>query len=80
MNTKLTLSLEEPIIAKAKIYAKNTGRSLSELVENYFKTLTVDSENQKISNSLSEIVGKVKLPTDFDEKKELLKYYEEKHL
>ena len=32
MNTKLTLSLEKEVIEKAKIYAKGTGRSLSEMV------------------------------------------------
>ena len=44
MNTKLTLSLEKTVIEEAKSYAKKTGRSLSELVENYFKSLTEKSE------------------------------------
>lgn len=33
MTTKLTLTVEESIIIKAKAYAKHTGRSLSELIE-----------------------------------------------
>ena len=44
MNTKLTLSLEKSVIEEAKSYAKKTGRSLSELVENYFRNLTEKSE------------------------------------
>ena len=40
MNTKLTLSLDKEIIEQAKIYAKGTGRSLSEMVESYFKSLS----------------------------------------
>ena len=37
MNTKLTLTVEKKVIAKAKSYAKKQNRSLSKLVENYFK-------------------------------------------
>ncbi|GEM_PF-1491281 len=42
MATKLTLTVEERIIEKAKAYAKQTGRSLSELVENYLDTALLD--------------------------------------
>ena len=35
MDTKLTLTLEQNIIIKAKIYAKKNKRSLSDLIENY---------------------------------------------
>ncbi|MEM9836528.1 MAG: DUF6364 family protein [Bacteroidota bacterium] len=42
MNTKLTLTLEKEVIQVAKAYAKEKGQSLSELVENYFKYITVD--------------------------------------
>ena len=80
MSTKLTLTVEKQIIDIAKSYAKNTGRSLSELVENYFKTLILEPDNNSMSTSLKELVGFVNLPNDFDEKKELLAYYENKHL
>jgi len=43
MNTKLTLTVEEEIIADAKAYAKKRGQSLSDLVENYFKLLTKEN-------------------------------------
>ena len=80
MTTKLTLSIEKSIIKRAKVYAKNTGRSLSEIVENYLDTITQKGDNELISNKLKNIVGAVKLPEDFDEEKELRNYYEEKHL
>lgn len=80
MTTKLTLTVEKSIIESAKIYAKNTGRSLSELVENYLETLTEDNANQKISPKLKKIIGAVSLPKDFDEEKELRSYVENKHL
>jgi hypothetical protein len=81
MTTKLTLTVEENIIKKAKSYAKNTGRSLSELIETYLETLTEDRhETQQISPKLKKLAGSIKLPTDFDEKRELNIYFESKHL
>ncbi len=80
MTAKLTLTIEESVIIKAKSYAKNTGRSLSELIENYLETITSEHEEKKdISSKLSKIVGSVKLPEDFDEDQELQNYLEEKH-
>jgi len=81
MNTKLTLTVEESVIKKAKSYAKSTGRSLSELVENYLYTLTNEKEDRtQISSNLRKLAGSVKLPADFDEKAELKTYFENKHL
>ena len=81
MITKLTLLVEENIVKKAESYAKQTGRSLSELVETYLETLTEDhGETLQISAKLKKLVGSVKLPADFDEKKELTAYFERRHL
>ncbi len=80
MTTKLTLTVEKSIIERAKIYAKSTGRSLSELIENYLETVTQDAGDEKRSPKLKKIVGSVKLPKNFDEEKELRSYFEEKHL
>jgi hypothetical protein len=43
MDSKLTLSLDKDLAKKAKIYARSKGRSLSDLVESYFKVLTSKS-------------------------------------
>lgn len=85
MNTKLTLSLEKEVIEQAKIYAKGTGRSLSEMVENYFRNLTLNSKELKnneaeIESKLRKITGIITLPPDFDEKKVIQEYLEEKYL
>ncbi|WP_335966975.1 DUF6364 family protein [Galbibacter sp. PAP.153] len=40
MNTKLTLTIEKEIIERAKNYAKEKNRSLSDIIENYLKMLT----------------------------------------
>ncbi len=80
MTTKLTLTVEKEVIERAKSYAKNSGRSLSELIEQYLDTITQENNNQPISPKLKKLVGSVKLPKGFDEKKELQSYLEKKHL
>ncbi len=80
MTTKLTLTVEKSVIERAKSYAKNTGRSLSEIIENYLTTLTNENDNDQLSPKLKKIVGIITLPEDFDEKAELRKALEKKHL
>ncbi len=80
MTTKLTLTIDKSIIERAKSYAKHTGRSLSELIENYLETITQESGEEKISPKLNKIVGSVKIPRNFDQEKELRSYFESKHL
>lgn len=80
MTTKLTLTVEKSVIERAKAYARNTGRSLSEIIEAYLAGLTNNENETKLSPKLKKLVGSVKLPANFDEKKELLNYLEKKHL
>ena len=75
MITKLTLTIEQTLIEKAKKYAKEKGRSLSDIVENYFKVIVkekgiVKSELTPITDSLR---GSFKIPKNFEYKKELKK-------
>ena len=86
MNTKLTLSLEKEVIEQAKIYAKGTGRSLSEMVENYFKSLVEKSKSKNnkeeyddIHPSIKKLIGRITLPEDFDIKKAREEHYKEKY-
>lgn len=80
MTTKLTLTVEKATIEKAKSYAKNTGKSLSEIIENYLETITQENTGEHLSPKLKKIVGSVKLPKNFNEKKELDTYFQKKHL
>lgn len=80
MSTKLTLTVDKSVIERAKAYAKHTGRSLSELVESYLETIIQEDKEEQLSPKLKKIVGAVKLPKNFDEKKELRAYLEKKHL
>ena len=82
MDTKLTLTIEQNLIARAKDYARDQGRSLSDLVENYFKLLLSDdytSENE-ISSVVKELRGSFQAPEDFDYKKALQEEIIKKHL
>ena len=82
MNTKLTLTIEQEIIKKAKKYAKDKNRSLSDIIENYLKLIT--DENSGTENNLSPAVeslkGSFKPPKDFDYKKQLQDRLEKKYL
>ena len=80
MTTKLTLTVEKSVIERAKSYAKNTGRSLSEIIENYLTTITKESANDELSPKLKKLDGVVNLTEDFDEKAELRSALEKKHL
>ncbi|HPN69853.1 MAG TPA: DUF6364 family protein [Saprospiraceae bacterium] len=80
MTSKLTLTVEKSVIERAKSYAKNTGRSLSEIIETYLTTITNESTNNDLSPKLKKLVGVVKLPDNFDEKEELRSALEKKHL
>ncbi len=82
MNTKLTLTIEQKLIDKAKIYAKSQGRSLSDIIENYLKVITKEENTQVISSSpiASSLRGSFKAPENFDYKEELSKTLSKKYL
>lgn len=72
MTTKLTLTIDDSVVEAAKIYVRNNGKSLSGMVENYLKSITASEEtNAKLSPKVAKLLGSVKLPDDFDYKKEL---------
>jgi hypothetical protein len=87
MDTKLTLNINKNVVNRAKKYAKKQGRSLSDVVENYLKAITInekiDEEEfmSKISPEIRELVGIAgKAPKNFDYKKEIEDYLTKKYL
>ena len=82
MSTKLTLTVEKTVIEKAKIYAKSKGRSLSDIIENYLKTLTSEGsiDNSDLSPLVKSMKGAFKMPEDFDYKKDLTDALSDKYL
>jgi hypothetical protein len=72
MTTKLTLTIDDTVIEVAKKYAKNKGKSLSSIIENYLMTLTAtESKEETISPEILKLMGVIELPEDFDYKKAL---------
>ena len=84
MQTKLTLTIEQDVIQSAKEYAKKQKRSLSNIVEEYLKSLsTIKSKDKrtKFSKIVNELKGSVKDPDKNKTYKELLQeVLIEKHL
>ena len=82
MNTKLTLTIEQTVIEKAKKYAKDKERSLSNLIENYLKALTTESNQKEIELTpiVKSLKGSFNAPKSFDYKKELANRLSEKYL
>ena len=82
MESKLTLSVDKKIAERAKVYARSQGRSLSDLVENYFILLTSEENESElyVSSKIRAMKGVLKLPDDYDYKKELTDALAKKYL
>jgi len=83
MNTKLTLTIEKEIIERAKNYAKEKNRSLSDIIENYLKSITEKEQKGKeikLNPIVKSLKGSFKMPKDMDYKKELGNRLEKKYL
>lgn len=82
METKLTLRLNDNVIKRAKIYARNNKVSLSKMIESYLDSITKQKEEDKkisITPLVESLSGVIDLPADFDHKKEYRDYIEEKY-
>jgi len=82
MNTKLTLTINQTIIEKAKKYANNKGSSLSNIIENYLKAITKEVKNESVDLTpiVKSLKGSFKIPKNVDYKEELSKKLSEKYL
>lgn len=72
MPAKLTLSVEEAIIEKAKALASRNGRSLSSIVSEFLQSL-IDNEKQgqpEYSPIVNRLAGILDLPEDYDYKED----------
>jgi hypothetical protein len=80
METKLTLRLDNKVIVRAKDYAQNHNISLSKMVESYLDSVTKKETGEiEITPFVESLSGVVKLPKDFDYKKEYSDYLSEKY-
>ena len=73
MKSKLTLHVNKELAHEAKVYARNHGRSLSDLVESYFKILTSKSTFTEIELTarVKSLMGSIEVSEDFDYKADL---------
>ena len=77
------MTIKQEIIQKAKEYAKDKNRSLSDIIENYLKILTKEEkakELKKLNPVVKSLKGSFKMPKNMDYKKELRNRLEEKYL
>ena len=81
MTTKLTLSIDQSIIEKAKKYAQERNVSLSSLVENYLQKLVSEykPENLDETSVVEELSGIINLKEDYDYKEDLGDHLAKKH-
>jgi hypothetical protein len=77
MQTKLTLRLDENLIAQAKTYAQKKGRSLSQVVADYFRILNTDTIRTKKAPPITASLRGLLKKANVDEK-DYRKYLEEK--
>jgi hypothetical protein len=82
MNVKLTLTIEETVIEKAKKYAKEKERSLSNLIENYLLAITNEeaSTEKELTPITKSLKGSFTSSKNFDYKTELTKRLSDKYL
>ncbi|MGA9639599.1 DUF6364 family protein [Flavobacterium sp.] len=81
MDAKLTLKLDQEIIEKAKHYASEKKISLSRIIENYLNSLTSEKTNDdlQISPFVKSLSSGIKIPADYDYKKDRADYLEQKY-
>ena len=80
MNTKLTLRLDDHLIASAKEYSAKTGKSVSKIVSDFFVIIKNEKlkENNSITPTVQSLRGILK-HTDVS-KSDYKSYLEEKYL
>lgn len=80
MQTKLTLRLEDQLIEQAKSYAAQAGKSVSQIVAEYFKLITTQNVKTNIpSTPITQSLRGLLRESKLDEK-DYKKYLEGKHL
>lgn len=78
METKLTLKLDKTVIESVKRYAMTNNRSLSRLVEDYFRNLLSENEPQRQYSPLVEELSGVISEKDL-ENLDYVHYLEQKY-
>ncbi len=70
MKARLNLTIENDLLANVKKYAKEKGSSVSDLVEQYFKKLTVTEPRKSKLFEMVNNLPAVEYPKDYNFKQE----------
>ncbi|PJZ44750.1 DUF6364 family protein [Leptospira brenneri] len=81
MNTKLTLSLDDKIIKRAKEFAKQRNKSLSKLIEDYLGGISskIPSDEENLPPVTKKLAGILKGKKDIDIKNDIAHFLEKKY-
>ena len=71
MTTNLTIELDSGLLEKINLYARKSGKTVAELVEDQLKRILQTQVEEKSKPVSSKLRGIVKLPADFDYKEEM---------
>ena len=83
MNTKLTLSIDDKVIERAKSYARGKNKSLSRIIEDYLKSLPQSGNSIDIFTEIppetKSLGGILKGKPEIDFKNDISDYMLRKH-
>jgi len=79
MTTKLTLSINEKTVQRAKQISLKRGRSISSMVEEFLNSLTENDDNKESSVKKMSGILQNKIPADLNWKKVKAEYLNKKH-
>ena len=80
MHTKLTLRLDDRLIAQAKDYARDTGKSLSQIVAEYFSAITSRERSDSTATPTVAALRGVLKGADLRGRRDYRAHLEDKHL
>lgn len=81
MGTKLTLTINQTVVERAKNYARSNKISLSKLIESYLEKITYQEEKDKtqITPLVQSLIGVINLSEDYNYKKDYQSHLTEKY-
>ncbi len=82
MTTKLTLTLDDRVIDRAKVYARRNRVSLSKMVEFYFKSVSDDASSARgrIPPITRELTGIAEFKTNKSDRQLLTEALTKRHM
>jgi hypothetical protein len=78
MKARLNITIDEDVLRSVKYFAEAQNSSVSELVENYFKTIVKPKKKKTLSELIKEL-PKPNIPENFDWKEAYYKAKKKKY-